>query len=128
MKTALPSGAELEVTMSPFKIAKALYMAVADEMKALKLDPKAEVDVNFWKDLMCTGVASKRIEEALAECMKRCTYKGLKITDDTWEPVEARGDYLQACFEVAKENILPFTKDLFAKYGGILQKLKDTPA
>jgi hypothetical protein len=128
MKVALPSGAELDVTMSPFKIARALYMSVADEMKGLKLDPKAEVDANFWKDLLCTGLASKRIEEALAECMKRCTYNGLKITDDTFEPVEARADYLMVCFGVAKENIQPFTKDLFAKYGATFQSLKNTPA
>ena len=120
----LPSGAELEITPAPFKEAKALYMAVADELKGLRLNPEAEVDVNFFKDLFCTGLASKKIETALADCMKRVTYNGLKITDDTWEPLDARQDYLTACFEVAKENISPFTKSLSAQFGDVLQKLK----
>lgn len=124
----LPSGATLEVTVSPFSISKALYMAIAAEAKDLKLDPKAEVDVNLYKDLLCMALGSPKIESALYECMKRCTYKGLKITLDTFEPVDARDDYLTVCFEVARENILPFTKSLSAQFAGIFQSLKKLPA
>lgn len=120
----LPSGAKLEVQVAPFTLSKSLYMAVAEEAKALKLDPGAEVDVNFFKDIFCTGIASKKIEMALAECMKRATYNGLKITDDTWEPLEARQDYLPACFEVAQENIKPFMKSLYAQFAESLTAMK----
>lgn len=119
----LPSGAKLEVTPSDFKTAKALYMVIAAEAQALKLDPKAEVDVNFYKDIFCAGISSGLIESALSACMKRCTYNGLKITDDTFEPIEARQDYLLVCFEVARANVEPFMKGLSAKYQGILEKL-----
>ena len=74
------------------------------------------IDVNLRKDLFCTFLASKKIEAALAECMKRVTYNGLKITEDTFEPVEARDDYLTVCVEVTRENVVPFMKSLFA-YG-----------
>lgn len=124
----LPSGAKLDITVSPFAISRALYQAVLEECKALKLDPKAEIDVNLWKDLFCTMMSSPRIQAALDECMKRVIYNGRKIDADTFEPVEARDDYFTVCIEVAKENILPFTKSLFAQYGAILEKLGAVPA
>lgn len=120
----LPSGAKLEITLAPFKDGRALYQAVAEELKGLKLDPNADVDVNLFKDLFCVGIASKKIETALDVCMRRATYNGLKITDDTWESVEARGDYLTACMEIAAENIQPFMKPLFAQYADIIAKLQ----
>lgn len=120
----LPSGSKLEITVSDFKTSKALYVAMAAEAKSLKLDPNAEVDVNFLKDIFCAGLSSKAIEESLDACMKRCTYNGLKITTDTFEPVDARQDYLMVCFEIAKENVEPFTKALGQKLSPILDLLK----
>lgn len=120
----LPSGATLQITVASFSESKALYMAVADEMKGLRLDPKAQVDVNFWKDLFMTGIASAKIEAALQPCMKRSLYNSARIGGDTFEPVEARDDYFQVCYEVAKENIAPFTKSLYAQYAGILEKVQ----
>lgn len=122
-KVVLPSGAELEITLAPFADSKALYQAMLEEAKTLKIDDTAEVDANLYKDLFCTGLSSKKIEAALTVCMKRATYNGMKITDDVFEPVEARDDYLIVCMEVARENITPFTKSLFAQYGDILRGL-----
>lgn len=125
MKTmTLPSGAKLEITDAPFLEARALYQAVAEELKGVKVNPQDEVDVNLFKDMFCLAISSKKIEAALSACMRRATYDGQRITDDTWEPVAARGDYLTACMEVASVNIQPFMKSLFAQYGDILAKLK----
>lgn len=124
----LPTGAQLEITVSPFAPAKALYQAVLEELKGLNLDPTKEIDVNLFKDFFCTGFASKKIEACLWECMKRATYNGLKVSDDTFEPVEAREDYIQVCFEVAKANIAPFLKSLYAQFGPILAKLQSAQA
>ncbi len=122
-KIKLQSGAELAITPSPFKEAKDLYQAVLEELKLLKLDPKSEVDVNFVKDLYCAGLSSRKIEEKLAACMKRVTYNGQKIDDNTFEPLEARGDYVDASYEVLKENISPFLKSLYAQFSPILGSL-----
>ncbi len=127
-KVKLPSGAELEIWVSPFEVSKALYQAMLDEVRGLKLDPKAEVDVNFFKDLFCAGFSSKKVEECLKECLKKATYNGARISSDTFEPVEARQDYMQVCFEVAQENVAPFTKSLYAKYQTILELMKSVPA
>lgn len=120
----LESGRKLRISPAPFPLAKNLYQAVTEELKIVSLDPQAQVDVNFYKNLFCSGLSSKRIDSALAECLKRALYEGGPITEDTWEPVAAREDYLQVCFEVAKENLLPFTKSLYAKYYHILEMLK----
>lgn len=122
-KVGLPSGAELVITPAPFADAKALYQAVLEELKSLKLNPQDDVDVNLLKDLICAGFGSKKIELALSKCFQRATYNGLKVTDDTWEPVEARQDYLQACLEVAKENLLPFVKSLSAEFSTVFRAI-----
>jgi hypothetical protein len=121
----LPSGAELRITLAPFSDAKALYQAFLEEVKTLKWEATTEIDTNFIKDIFCVGLASKKFEGALWKCMERALYNNLKITDQTFEPEEARQDYVPVCFEVAKENITPFTKTLmplFSRVGGMLAK------
>lgn len=124
----LPSGAKLEITPSPFGISKSLYQAVAEEFKGLKLDLKAEVDGNFIKDLACVAVSSKKIETCLEDCMKRALYNGVKIDKDTFEPVKAREDYLTVCYEVARVNLLPFTKSLSAQFSQVVGMLRGSQA
>lgn len=127
-KVKLPSGAELTITAAPFADARALYQAVCEELKGLKFDPKAEVDVNFRKDIFCAALASKKVEEALWVCMSRALYDKKKIDLETFEPVGARQDYLLTCYEVGKENILPFMKSLYAQFGDIVDVLKKPQA
>ena len=123
----LPSGALLKITPSPFSDAKALYQAVLEDLRGLAMDSQTDMAA-LYKDLFCIGFSSKRIEVCLWECFKRCTYNGgngdLKIDKDTFEPISARDDYWTVCMEVAKENIHPFAKSLYAEYGHILATLK----
>jgi hypothetical protein len=122
-EVVLPSGAKLKVTPSSFAVSKELFQSVSEEMKSLNISSTTEIDINLFKDLFCTGLSSKKIEKSLWECMKKATYNNLKITEDTFEPVEAREDYIQVMFEVAKENIAPFMKSLFASYADIMKKI-----
>lgn len=123
-KVELPSGAELTITLAPFKDGKALYQAIAEELKAIDVEFDDDIDANFMKNLFCVGISSKKIEAALEPCLKRVLYNGLKIDDKTFEPANARQDYIPAMFEVAKENVLPFAKSLYAKYETVLSILK----
>lgn len=126
-EVTLPSGAILKITLSPFAISKALYIAVLEETKGLHIDPEAEVDTNLFKDMFCVGFSSKKIEAALDKCMERALYNGLRITNDTFEPEEAREDYLSVCWEVAYANLLPFTKSLSRQFSAILATLPKLP-
>jgi len=113
----LPSGAELEITLSPFKISKKLYQTILKAMKGLEIDPGMEVDVSFIKDMMCELLSNEEVELALDECMKRVKYNGHRISEDTFEDEKARQDYILVCKEVALRNVLPFMKNLFAVLG-----------
>lgn len=124
MKTiALPSGAKLDITVSPFGVSKALYQAVLEEAKTVKAESSDSV-LNLSKDVICTLLSSQKVEAALNECMKKVVYNGKRIDSETFEPVAAREDYLLVCMEVAKENITPFMKPLYARYSPLLEKLK----
>lgn len=120
----LPSGAELEIQLAPFADAKALYQAVLEELKSIQVRDETEIDLGLVKDLFCVGFSSKKVEAALEKCFKKCLYNKLPITADTWEPAEARGDYLKVCVEVAKENIAPFVKSLSAEFSQIREILR----
>jgi hypothetical protein len=124
----LPSGAELKIALAPFSEANALFKAIGAEMKNLKVEFDTEIDVNLLKDLVCSAVASDKIESCIWDCIKKSLYNDLKITKDTFEPVDARQDYYVVLFEVAKENLAPFTKSLSAQFGDILKKIAPVQA
>lgn len=123
----LPSGAKLKITLSSFAVSKALYQAILEEMKAIRIAGQDDV-AQAIKDIFCTSFSSKKVEACLLECMKKVTYNDLKVDDSTFEPEEARQDYMTVCMEVAKENVLPFTKNLFAEYSRALAMMPRDPA
>lgn len=126
----LPSGAVLKITPSPFAVSKALYQAVLREAKGISVSAKTELG-NVFKDLFCTGFSSPEIEVCLWKCFERCTYNSgngdIKIDENTFEPVNAREDYTPVCMEVARENILPFGKSLYAEYLKLLATFENAP-
>lgn len=124
----LPSGAKLKIQLAPFADSKALYQAVLEELRGVTVGDDQEIGVNMLKDLFCTGFSSKKIEAALLKCMKKALYNDLPITDDTWEPAEARVDFMKVLLEVAKENISPFVKSLSAEFSLVREILRNDPA
>jgi len=122
----LPSGAKLKIQIAPFADAKNLYQAILREAYGVQFSMKAEM-TSLLKDLFCVGFASQHIEACLWECFKRCTIDGLKIDKDTFEPVDRRDDYMKVCIEVAKANILPFVKSLYAEYQAIMPMIEKNP-
>lgn len=125
----LPSGATLKVAPASFSESKALYQAILEEVKSVSIERTAELG-NIFKDIFCVGFSSKKIESCLWTCFQRCVYNSgsgdLKIDSDTFEPIAARQDYTKVCMEVAKENILPFAKSLYAEYLTVLSTIDDT--
>lgn len=120
---ALKSGKKLEITMGAFSESKRLYLAVASELKTIKVDGADEFGANLIKDLLCTAIDSQKITDALEPLLRRCTYDGLRIknTEETFEPVSAREDFNEVCAEVIKENVGPFTKNLSVLSVGIFE-------
>jgi hypothetical protein len=104
----LNSGNTIQITLAPFKEAKALFQAVQREMSGANLD--ADLARQSFLAFQC----SEKVEQALEPCMRRVLYNGLKIDDDTFEPEKAREDYLEIRTYVIQENIVPFSKSLCA--------------
>lgn len=127
-EVVLPSGAKLKIQLALFADSKALYQALLEEARGIKLDPEAEVDANFFKDIFCVGFSSKKVEACINKCMEKVLYNDMKVAADTFEPEEARGDYIQAIFEVAQENVQPFTKSLSASFGALSRMIQNDPA
>ena len=100
----LPSGAELEIRVAEFAVGWDLYQTVVREQGN---DRAYAVQM----------VANKPIEKCILACLKTCTYAAngkdkARIDADTFEPIEARQDYILVLFNVAKENLDPFAKAL----------------
>ena len=124
----LPSGATLKITLSSFAVSRELYKAFLEEMKKIKLEATSEIDVNLFKDIACELIASPKFEKALWECMKKATIDDLKVTEDSFESEEARGDYISVVVEVAKANIMPFMKNLSAQFSHIMGEVINAQA
>lgn len=123
-KVSLPSGAVLEMTVAPFLEGRRLLSAVSACIKSVKVDASLgdASNLNSLKDVFLSCLTSKDVEDALLECMKRCTYNGQRITSwDIFEDMKAREDYMTICVEVAKFNLAPFTKNLLQLLSGILK-------
>lgn len=128
MKTVtLPSGAELRIDLAPFAVSKALYLAVVAEGPKIKLGDNDDVN-NAIKDIFCIMLSSKSVADALVPCMQRALYNNIKITDEVFEPAEARQDYFEVCFHVAQENLEPFLKSLYARFSPIMETLRKAQA
>lgn len=114
-KVTLPSGAELEMTLVPFSEGRRLYVAVTKALKSINLTANLE-DANALKDAFIEVSTSKEVEDAILTCLKRCTYNNERILSwDFFEDLNRREDYLPLCWEVAKFNLYPFMKQLFAR-------------
>jgi hypothetical protein len=109
----LTSGNVIKVWPASFEVSRALYQALLEECKGLKLNTQDEM-MSLYKDVFCIGFSSKKIEACLWECFKKVHYSDMKIDKDTFEPLAARGDYVEVCLLVAKENVDPFVKGLYA--------------
>lgn len=116
-ETKLPSGAILQVNAAPFADAQRLSQACAKELAPLKISASTELDLDFFKNIVCAVASSENIERALWPCLRRCLYSGVKIDDGTFEPEDARQDYLLVVSEVLKANVFPFWKGLLSKSG-----------
>ncbi len=126
-KLKLPSGAELEICLAPFADAKRLHQALLKELRGVSIGGKNELH-DTLKNIVCTSFASPEVDAALAECLKRALYNGVKLDENTFEPAAARQDYEVVCFEVVVENVGPFMKSLYALSVPLLETLESIRA
>lgn len=111
----LPSGAVLKITVGSFEESKALYQACLEELGSVHF-ATGEQMMSAYKNIICTGFASKKVEKALWVCLNRVLYNDSRVTLDTFENEKAREDYNHVFIEVLEENVRPFMKSLYAVF------------
>lgn len=118
----LKSGAKVEMEIASLSESAALRRSMAAEivkadimidLQKLDLKTISQADLagdvfNSIKNVLLVLVSSETVERQLFVCMRRCRYNDVKITAETFEPKEARGDFLPIALEVIKINVLPF--------------------
>ena len=126
----LPSGATLKIQSAKFADAKALLSAATAEFRGFELTAKTDMAA-LYKELACIAFSAPAVEAALWKCMESCLYVvgevTTKLAPSVFEPVERRDDFIKVCMEVAKENIGPFMKSLYAAYSQALEALENSP-
>jgi hypothetical protein len=121
-EVVLDNGSKIRISLASFELGKEFYQIVSEEMLRLKMNFNDDIDTNFFKDLICVFLSSKKIENHLWLLARNCLYNDQKITKELFEDEKARGDYFEVMYQIAKRNIDPFVKALFAKYKDTFQK------
>lgn len=109
MEKTLDSKAVVQINMAPFGVSHRLLQAVMREVGVVRL---SEGEQEFAKNIVVRLISSPEVESILWECMGRCLYNGQKITKDTFESEQNRGDYLVVSKEVLEVNLIPFLSNL----------------
>ena len=102
-----------------------------EEAKKLKVDI-GEIELDFGgasvsslldsiKDLFLNLMTSEKFDKIVFECLKNCTYNGIKITKQLFDDIpEARADYYQIIKECVEINLAPFLKSLTSQLSTLL--------
>ena len=119
----LKSGKVLGLGDTPFPDSWALFQAFLRCMDGVDVQNKDQFDFA----LNAAFLSSPEVERCLWTCLGRCLYGGVKITKDTFEPVDARPDFIEVCLECAQENVTPFIPALFLGLKRLSAMVENTP-
>ena len=125
MEVKLPSGATLDITLLDYEKAFDVFQIVARQLGLIDVDfSKIDfekfqlMDVMEFKRPLTQILSNPDLVKVGNQCLVKCTYDGIKITAKTWEPPEARKDYVFAIFYALKENCYPFVEGVFSSSAG----------
>jgi hypothetical protein len=88
-----------------------------NSIKKLMSSEVADVAASFFEPLIkaLSAVDSDpRVYKAAFKCLRRCSYDGEMITENTFEDEDARGDYYMVMIDCLKVNLVPFFKGLLS--------------
>lgn len=114
-KFTAQSGAEITINMAGWKEAKTLKKVLQAEISKLDLTgiDKA-TDINALLPLVMQIDSSDALDAALWPCLVRCLRGTEKITEQTFENVDARADYYEIMLKCISVNMRPFVVSLFS--------------
>lgn len=118
----VPSGAKVVINPADFRASIALKNALQRELAKSNTTLKMNLNSDALElgRLIMLVDSSPEVNALLWPCLARCTYNDEKITEKTFEPVEARQDYYDIVLECGRVNLSPF-------FESALSKLKTSP-
>lgn len=121
-----PSGAKILITPADWKSAKVLKKAIEKE---LNLDEGLDfTNPATWIKNIISVDSSDAVDSALWPCLARCTRDNEKITEQTFDKLEARQDYYEIVSACIKENLGPLVESLFSKLSALGATVTTTQA
>lgn len=115
--------------ITAMKLKKAVIGAVKEsnvDLSKIDMDNLNLASIDTIGQIILAADSSEKVEKAIFDCLKRCTYNGEKITPDTFEPIEARKDYYDIIIECLKGNLGPFFEPLYLKLQKLFQVQPET--
>lgn len=111
------SGVVIEIRPTGFKNAIRLKNAIMREIADHGIDLKPgvkfqEMDVSEVISQVASIDCSEAVQRGLFACLDQSKYGGLKITENTFDNMEARECYYEIMIACIKVNIVPFFKGL----------------
>lgn len=96
--------------MSAFSLQQAILKAYANSN--VKFDKDEEMDMMAFFKFVSLFASDEDVIEAIFSCLIKSTYKGQKITKNTFEEYEARSDFYDIVFSCLEVNVRPFLQGL----------------
>lgn len=127
MELTAPSGATVIINPAPWIDAKTLKKALEEQIGLTGLTLGSDLTQVLSKILLIDS--SDKVDTALMACLARCLRNNEKITNETFNNVEARADYYQIAFACAKVNIGPLVESLSSLLSelGVMKKKSEEP-
>lgn len=94
--------------------------------KGLKDMDTGDMNISSLLSAVFAIIGSEELDDALIDCLARCTYKGQKITLETFEDGTAREDYYEVLVKCAEINLTPFFKGLVSTCNQVMKKVVKT--
>ena len=112
----LKSGKKLELQYAQFEVQMHLLSAITNELNKIDLNIKDQdaLGLGIGK-LIATAMTAKNIGDIFWQCANTCLYEGNRITQDTFQDINNRKDFLEVKYWVLFFNLEIFFSSLFGE-------------
>lgn len=127
--TTEENQAKVILNAAPLEDAFRLKAALQKALLSQNINLQELTDGDLFKVMLALD-SSPEVYNCMFDCLKKSSYNGIKITRETFEPEETRGDLYEVFFYCLKVNVYPFFKSLLSRFGirfgknGNIQKQK----
>lgn len=106
------NGAKVQINVADYRSVTLLRSCI--EKAIIKANIKINLDSDIFQLLLIVD-SDEDVYKHLFHCLKRCTYNGQVINEDTFEDEKAREAYYEIVISCLEVNLKPFMSALILK-------------